>query len=449
MINALSRVRDLQVTGRTSSFYFKGRNEDVRTIGKTLGVQYLLTGSVRKATTQVRITPELVNVDNGYRLWSESYDRPLDNIFDIQDEIARKVAEALEVTLGLGVGGAPGMTRDVAAYEEWLRAISFLQQYRPDSFQPAIDHAQRAIALDPSFSNAWLVLSFIYFNGASMVPERAAEWTRRAPEALDRARALTPDAAALQWVVAMYLAGRGSWLEAGALVEKLRQKRAFAENAWFDPLQAEGRILMAAGRASEAVEVYERARAAEPLDSGIALYLGDAYAMAGRSRDSRAEFDRGLKIGGLELLFQGTGLLAALGTHDRTEIVKRLSLFEETKFIDDVSRAMGRLLDTPTAAPAELRRLAAIPSNQSLLGYSVLTNWAAYYGEPELALEFLKNIIRGSPDPSVLWRPVLRDVRKLPAFKDLLRSNGYVAYWRTYKWSDFCRPTTGDDFECH
>ena len=102
LINALSRIRDLQVTGRTSSFYFKGKNEDLQTIGKRLGVQYLLTGSVRKAAEQVRVTPGLANVETGYRLWSDSYDRPLKDIFDIQKEIAGKVAEALQVTLGVG-----------------------------------------------------------------------------------------------------------------------------------------------------------------------------------------------------------------------------------------------------------------------------------------------------------------------------------------------------------
>ena len=119
----------------------------------------------------MRVTPELVNVETGYRLWSDSYDRPLKDIFDIQKEIAGKVAEALQVTLGVGSAAAPGMTRNVAAYEEWLRALSFLNAYRPDSFQPAVDHAQRAISLDPSFANAWLAVSFIYANGSGMVPE--------------------------------------------------------------------------------------------------------------------------------------------------------------------------------------------------------------------------------------------------------------------------------------
>jgi serine/threonine protein kinase/tetratricopeptide (TPR) repeat protein len=445
LINSLSRIPDLQVTGRTSSFYFKGRNEDLKTIGKTLGVQYLLTGSVRKAATQVRVTPELVNVETGYRLWSDSYDRPLENIFDIQEEIAAKVAEALEVTLGLGRSSPAGMTRNVAAYEQLLRAQAFLLQYRSDSFQPAIDHAQRALALDPSYANAAVVLSFIYTNGAAMVPERASEWSRRAREALEQARAITPDSPLVVWTDALYLATGGKLLEAGSLVEKQRAKRTAGEAWRFD---AEGRILLAAGRVSDAIEAYERARAAEPLESDIALYLGEAYAMTGRTADARAEFDRGLKVGGSEPLFEGSGLLLSLGARDRADIARRIDLYTRHKLGGPVNAAMGLFLDNPAAAPAEIRRLAAQP-NQPFIRYSTLASWASYYGHPQLALEYLQKIARGSPDPSLLWRPVHREVRKLPGFKDLLRENGYVEYWRAYKWPDLCHPTSGDDFECN
>ena len=109
---------------------------------------------------------------------------------------------------------------------------------------------------------------------------------------------------------------------------------------------------------------------------------------------------------------------------------------------------MAKLLDTPAAAPVEIRRLATLPRNQVFIGYSVLASWAAYYNQPELALDYLNKIVRSSPDPSLLWRPQMRDVRKLPGFKDLLRNTGFVEYWRTYGWSDLCHPTTGDDFEC-
>ena len=259
-----------------------------------------------------------------------------------------------------------------------------------------------------------------------MVPERAAEWSRRAPEALERARALAPDSVGPQWISAIFLVGNGRWLEAGALVDKLRKKGRPPGEIWFNPTMAEGRILLAAGRAKDAIEVYERARAAEPLSTGVAMYLGESYAVVGRITDAQAEFDRGLKIGGLQPLLLGSGLLLALSERDREEIDKRVALFDENKLLDEGSRAMAKLLDTPAAAPAEIRRLATLPRNQVFIGYSVLASWAAYYNQPELALDYLNKIVRSSPDPSLLWRPQMRDVRKLLGFKDLLRNNGYV-----------------------
>ena len=304
--------------------------------------------------------------------------------------------------------------------------ISFLNAYRPDSFQPAVDHAQRAISLDPSFANAWLALSFIYANGSGMVPERAAEWSRRAPEALERARALAPDSVGPQWISAIFLVGNGRWLEAGALVDKLRKKGTPPGETWFNPTMAEGRILLAAGRAKDAIEVYNAPALQSRLIRAWLCISASRTPSRDETADARAEFNRGLKIGRLQPLLLGSGLLLALSERDRGEIDKRVALFDENKLLDEGSRAMAKLLDTPAAAPAEIRRLATLPRNQVFIGYSVLASWAAYCNQPELALDYLNKIVRSSPDPSLLWRPQMRDVRKLPGFKDLLRNTGYV-----------------------
>jgi TolB-like protein len=151
VLNQLSRIQDLFVVGRTSSFSFKGRNEDLRVIGDKLGVSHLLEGSVRKDGNQVRVSAQLVKAADGYHLWSQTYDRTLEDIFTVQDDISNAVAETLQVSLGLGEFSRPGWTRNVAAYEEYLRGFSYRLQGTPQSLAMAAEHFQRAIDIDPAF----------------------------------------------------------------------------------------------------------------------------------------------------------------------------------------------------------------------------------------------------------------------------------------------------------
>src|SRR5690606_22161358 len=139
LLIALSRLPDLQVTGRASAGYFRGRNDSPRAIAETLGVAHLVTGSVRKAGERVRVAVELVDATTGYQLWADSYDRHLGDIFDVQDEVAKHVATALQVTLGLGESSETGMTRNVAAFDEFLRGVSAYSGYTPESFERAAE----------------------------------------------------------------------------------------------------------------------------------------------------------------------------------------------------------------------------------------------------------------------------------------------------------------------
>lgn len=154
LLNTLVKLGGLKVTGRTSSFAFKDQNVDLREIGDTLNVASVLEGSVRKAGNRVRITAQLVETRNGYHLWSETFDRELDDIFVIQEEIAAQVAEALHVTL-LGAS-AVVESSDPEAYEEYLRGV-YIYQRNPDGLEPlnrAQSHFEQALAIDPEYVDA-------------------------------------------------------------------------------------------------------------------------------------------------------------------------------------------------------------------------------------------------------------------------------------------------------
>lgn len=168
LLNALAKVEDMQVAGRTSSFKFKGQNENLTEIGGELGVANILEGSVRKSGNRLRITAQLIRVSDGFHMWSETYDREftVDNIFDIQEEISLHVMEELKIRL-LPEDEAQLATRptmDIEAYNAFLEATQREITYQPDDIEYAIQKYKEAIRLDPSFAEAYARLALAYNN---------------------------------------------------------------------------------------------------------------------------------------------------------------------------------------------------------------------------------------------------------------------------------------------
>jgi len=156
ILNALSQVEDLHVAARSSSFFFKGKATEMSEIATKLGVANVLEGSVRRAGSRVRVTVRLVDVKNGYQLWSERYDRQMEDIFDVQDEIARAITERLKVTIG---GGVKVSTKNLEAYELYLKGRHYWHQRSPTTLRLAIQCFERAIELDSSYALAYAGLA--------------------------------------------------------------------------------------------------------------------------------------------------------------------------------------------------------------------------------------------------------------------------------------------------
>lgn len=161
IINILTKIDDLKVIGRTSSFSFKNQHADLKTIGEKLGVTTILEGSVRKYDNQIRITAQLINAKDGSHLWSETYDRTLENIFIIQDEISHSIADKFKLTLTLSLENSPP-TRNLKAYELFLRAKNSYGKGIIET-EDAMHYLEETIKLDQSFSRAHILLSDVYF----------------------------------------------------------------------------------------------------------------------------------------------------------------------------------------------------------------------------------------------------------------------------------------------
>jgi len=187
LLNALGKIEELKVAARTSAFSFKGKNVNVSEIGRALGVNTVLEGSVRKAEERVRITVQLVSIADGYHLWSERYDREMKDIFDVQDEITLAIVDALKVKL-LGAKKAAVLkrhTRNPEAHEFYLRGLSYFMRWTPEFFQKAIESFDQAIAIDPRYASAYAGLAECYTEMSFFAAPR--EWMPKAREAARQA----------------------------------------------------------------------------------------------------------------------------------------------------------------------------------------------------------------------------------------------------------------------
>lgn len=443
LLNKLVGFGGLRVIGRTSSFAFKGKNDNLRTIGETLGVSHILEGSVRKSGDQLRITAQLVNPADGSHLWSKTYDRGVSEVFAIQDDISNRVAEALAVTLGVP---REGSTKNIQAYEEYLVGRASGSRVTAESAAAGLAHLSRAVELDPNFSDAWASLGVGYQIAAQTGFVPVEESASKIAAIADRLQTLAPNSYAAGFMQSRVLLSRGDL--AGA-EQALRRARA-SQDASAGSADAElGRLLMRIGRAREALGYLERARDAEPLDTNASLFLAEGYGNAGDLKAALAEYDRGLKFAPQHPLFVGSAVLAALATGDAAEIERRAAIAAR---VEPTAGALNGDFARFVSDNAGLRTAVANAwsnaSNQAGLRGLAVAHWAAYAGDTKLALEALHL------QPSLIvtyaiWRPVMASVRADPGFKDLVRDRGLVDYWRkSGNWGDFCRPLNADDFEC-
>ena len=213
ILNALAKISELKVAGRTSSFAFKGQNQDLRRIGEALGVNHILEGSVRKAGNQVRITAQLVQVDDGFHLWSESYDRELTNIFAIQDEIANAILEQLKLQLLEGEKSAlAAATTDPRAYEQYLLAKQRMYDRNKLSLEAAAELLDAAIEIDPEYAPAHAQRAITYL---LLVEDQYGDISREVADPaakgfIDRALSLDPGLAEAWAGLGLYHNGQPS-----------------------------------------------------------------------------------------------------------------------------------------------------------------------------------------------------------------------------------------------
>ena len=294
ILNALTRIQALKVSGRTSSFSFKGRSDDLRTIGRMLGVQAILEGSVRKAGDRVRITAELVSVSDGYRLWAESFDRNVQDVLAVEDEIAAAVATALKMRLRLD-RSTPPRTVNPEVHNQLLLGVHFLHRATEEDARRAKAALERALELDPSHAPSWanLALATFFVADSAETPAAIQAGYERAVAAAEKAIALDPDLAE-GYAARGYLRDYVRWDWRGAREDL---ERALALNPGDG--EAERRYateLGTIGRWKDALTAAQKATEIDPLSADAWATLGLMYWHGGQLERATFAYDRAVEI---------------------------------------------------------------------------------------------------------------------------------------------------------
>jgi TolB-like protein len=450
LLNQLAQINELRVAGRTSSFSFKGKNEDMRVIGEQLGVGNLLEGSVRKDGNHLRITAQLINAKDGIHIWSQTYDRELSGVFAVQEEIAKDVSEALSIKLNVGeMSRARGGTTNLEAYDKYLQAKGKRDRGVGKADLLEVDQLFRdALTIDPKFGRAWSGLYDSLSDTLIFVQENSVAVRAEMANASAQAVALAPGA---WWALATRaneLTTQHKWAEA-EIAAKATLAAAPAFNT--DATLAYTAFTWPVGRSREAVDLWAGVRQADPLSLRASFIYQISLCWTERYDELVKENLRSRALQGdheeVNSLYAGCQV-AREGTGARAfaDLIKK---YGGRGPIDERIREH---VNDPIAVRAELKTLMVDPNHQDAGFIGEIAYWAMIFGDADTALAALSRayVDLGGNNAGTIWWPLYKNLRGDSRFKQMLRDLGLVDYWRTSgNWGDYCKPVGHDDFECH
>ena len=416
LIAALAQIRELKVIGRSSSFRFKDRKEEPKTIGEKLGVATLLEGTVRKQGDRVRIVAELINTADGIELWTRTFDRELKDIFAVQQEIAKAVAESLRVTLlGSEERSTQMATNSVDAHNAYLQGHFHFQRRNVDDYRKAVTYFDRAIELDPSYalvyaerSEAWTLIGDITGQRSTAYPKARSD----AEKSVALAPALAEAHAALGWVRAF-----AEWKFAEGLTELQRAKELSPANPTTNDLLA--RVIVYRGRMEEAERQAREAVELDPLSAAAQFTLGRVLFYAGKLDAADAA---GRKMAELQPAASSSHrwqVLVAVQRGDGETALREAQL-EPDESVRLFELALAQYVrGDRKASDAALADL--IANYREGLAYQIAQVYAVRH-EIDKAFEWLQIAFDNHDGgmPSLLVDPLLRDLRDDPRYKALV-----------------------------
>jgi TolB-like protein/DNA-binding winged helix-turn-helix (wHTH) protein/Flp pilus assembly protein TadD len=421
LIHELAKVSGLKVVGRSSAFQFKGKNQDLREVGRKLGVANVLEGSVRREGNHVRITAELIKADDGFQLWSQVYDREINDIFAVQDEIAHAATEALQPNV-LGGNGLPvastSRSANPEAYQAYLQANYFLGRGESkEDLGKALAYADKVIELDRTFAPAWALRASVQNKMAEVGLIDVTEGFRRARNDAERAIALDPNSASGYLALARtQIFYDWDWDAAYTCLTKA----AALEPGSTEVFRLRSYLSRELGNLDEAVTLYEQAVALDPLRTDFRSGLGYLLYVAGRHDRAEAELQKALELNpqAARVHFSLGKIFIAEGKLQRAlvEIEKEPGEWGKLTGQAMIYHALNREADS-NAALGEL--IAKYNTNSA---YQIAQAYA-FRGESGKSFEWLELAYK-QRDPGltqIKTDPLFKNLRHHPRYAELLK----------------------------
>jgi TolB-like protein len=450
LLNALAKLKDLKVAGRTSSFSFKGKNDDLRVIGKALSVANILEGSLRKQGDKVRITAQLIQVSDGFHLWSETYDGDLSDVFALQERIARAIAEKLEIVLQGDSAQriVPVATTNPEAHALYLQATGIFNRREGARFPDAIAQLEQAIKLDPKFARAHARLAALVAIAPTYTVIDPAVAAASAEEHARIASELDPGLAEPYGALGQSLSIHRRFVEARAAFEHARE---------LDPDDTTSTLwyateLIMTGYRGQGNAMLDHLLEIDPMLPTALLWRGASYAYAGDMVNAERLLKRAADA---KLVFAGLGLsFIDDARHQTAAAIEELSTAFKSldtilpKDAPDVLAA-GILGDASARARA-LEMIDRLVESKPPVVPGLIVYALMRMDEPARAVSIIQNGFTSNDAVflSLMWSPYGRNVRTLPEFPEFVRKIGFTDVWNKYGEPDDCRRVAPSDYVC-
>jgi TolB-like protein/Tfp pilus assembly protein PilF len=449
ILNALAQVGGLKVAGRTSSFYFKGRDAPLTEIGATLGVAHVLEGSVRKQGDRLRIVAQLIRVSDGFHLWSETFDGTDADIFALQESIAKRVTSELKVALDAGQQERliDSGTANPEAYALYLQATDIFNQRDGERFGQAVAQLQRALTLDPGFARAYSRMGALQLLSSEYDDGDVGQTVSAAMASARRALELQPNFAEPHAVIALALSQQHQYLAARAEFERALSidPDDLVSNFWYSV------HLSVTGYQRARAERLKHVLAIDPLLPNALNHYGTTLEWQGDLAGARRDMERAQALGAAntDIFIAFVSLRQGRKEEARAELTRAVDS-RGARFPPDTGAMIADgILDGGEAqerALARVRGLVSQPTtaDSGILAWALLSLGASEEGLAMVAARPMNAVAWHG----AVWSPRGQAVRASPAFPAFARDVGLAALWDTYGPPDRCRKDAEGNYRC-